>query len=48
MRAALAALVALALLPGCTPSALRDHSVSLSGAGSDLRYREVIENLAMI
>jgi hypothetical protein len=48
MRATLAALVALVLLPGCTPSVLRQHSVSLSGASSDLRYREVIENLAMV
>jgi hypothetical protein len=48
MRATLAALVALVLLPGCTPSVLRQHSVSLSGATSDLRYREVIENLAMV
>ncbi len=48
MRAKLAALISLLLLAGCTPGALRDHSVDLAGAGADLRYREVIENLAMI
>src|SRR5580704_6560442 len=48
MRATLSALVALVLLPGCTWTALRQQSVELSGAGADLRYREVIENLAMI
>src|SRR5580700_2690967 len=48
MRATLAALVALVLLSGCTPTVLREHSVSLAGSSSDLRYREVMENLAMI
>jgi|ERR1700733_1683945 len=48
MRAFLVATVALVLLPGCTWTALRQESVSLAGAGVDLRYREVIENLAMI
>jgi hypothetical protein len=48
MRAVLVALIALILAPGCTPSALQHESVSLAGASSDLRYREVIENLAMI
>jgi hypothetical protein len=48
MRAFLIATVALVLLPGCTWTALRQQSVELSGAGADLRYREVIENLAMI
>jgi hypothetical protein len=48
MRAFLVASVALVLLPGCTWTALRQQSVELSGAGADLRYREVIENLAMI
>jgi hypothetical protein len=47
MRAKLAALIALTLLPGCTWTALRQETVDLAGAGSDLRYREVIENLAM-
>jgi hypothetical protein len=48
MRAKLTALIATALLAGCTPAALKQHSVSLAGAGSDVRYRETIENLAMI
>jgi hypothetical protein len=48
MRARYAALIALTLLPGCTWTALRHESVELSGSGSDLRYREVIENLAMV
>jgi hypothetical protein len=48
MRAKLAALIALVLLPGCTWTALRQESVELSGSGADFRYREVIEDLAMI
>jgi hypothetical protein len=48
MRATLGALIALVLLPGCTWTALRQESVELAGSGTDLRYREVIENLAMI
>jgi hypothetical protein len=48
MRAKLAALIALTLLPGCTWTMLRQQSVEYSGAGADLRYRETIENLAMI
>src|ERR1700679_2719532 len=48
MRARFSALIVVFLIAGCAPSVLRQHSVSLSGAGSDLRYREVVENLAMI
>lgn len=48
MRASFIGLVLLALLPGCTWTALRQQSVQLSGLGADLRYREVIENLAMV
>jgi hypothetical protein len=48
MRAKFAALIALTLLSGCTWTALRQESVELSGAGADIRYREAIENLAMV
>jgi hypothetical protein len=48
MRAKVTALIAAVLLAGCTPAALKQNCVDLSGAGSDVRYREVIENLAMI
>lgn len=48
MRAKFAALIALTLLPGCTWTWLRHESVELSGSGADFRYRETIENLAMI
>jgi len=49
MRAKLAALIALLLLlPGCTWTALRHESVELSGSGADFRYRELIEDLAMV
>ena len=48
MRAKVTALIATVLLAGCTPTALKHNCVDLAGAGSDVRYREVMENLAMI
>jgi hypothetical protein len=48
MRAKVSAIIATVLLAGCTPAVLKEHSVGLDGATSDLRYREMIENLAMV
>jgi hypothetical protein len=41
-------LVALLILSGCTTWALRQTTLSQAESSTDLRYREIIDNLAMI
>jgi hypothetical protein len=48
MKCSVAALLALVVCTGCTTQSLRRHTLSQVESVADLRYREVMENLAIV